>query len=59
MIEHAGGISESLLNSPPYGARDAAEISLSRGDGRTGTAVIALELPFFKYHLIIRFGYVW
>jgi hypothetical protein len=59
MIEHAGGISESLLNSPPYGARDAADVSFSIVEGRTGTAVIALKFPFFKYHLIVCLGYVW
>lgn len=35
------------------------DISLDKVEGHTGTAVIALKFPFFKHHLIVRFGYIW
>jgi hypothetical protein len=59
-------MSWSLLKSPPYGARDAAdsqsegfELKKSIARGHTATAVVALEFPFFEYHLVVRFCYVW
>jgi hypothetical protein len=71
-IMHSGRMSDSLLNSPPYGTSAAAGCKQAcrprvRGRGRgwielakklTRAPVVTRKLPFLKDHLVVRLGNV-